>query len=349
MPSLTLAQFGDLVESTAREYIRQDYVSLLSDDTDHPAAKSLIRKSRMTPSPDPEGAKWKLRMTTAESYRHVYPTTPDRAEMTQDLVGASVPWRKTEVGYSFLEEEIDFNMGQNQIIDLIKMREAGCDFDWVQGMENDFWAFPLAADTNAYRSLPYYCTKAATEGFTGGIPTGYSDVAGLSPTTYPRWNNWAAPYTDVSLDDLILKARTMADKTDFKPPVAGVPDLGDTGKAPRQYYTNLSVQQKFANVADSRNDNLGPDVAKMDGQVMFRNTKMNYVPRLDADTTNPFYQLNWNVFKLMTKAKWWQKRTVLKPYPGQRNQIAVFKDTYSNFICYNRRLLGVLSTGTSYP
>jgi hypothetical protein len=349
MPSLNLESFGDLVETTITEYIKTDYVSLLTDLTDHPAAKSLIRKSRMEPKASPTGAEWKLRMTTAESYRHVYPTTPDRAEITDDFVSASVPWRKTEVGYAFLEEHIDFNMGPNQILDLVKAKEQGCDFDWIEGMERDFWAFPLAADTNTYRSLPYWCTKAATEGFTGGIPTGYSDVGGLSPTTYSRWNNWAGPYTAVTLDDLILKARTMADRTNFKPPVAGVPDLGDTGKAPRQYYTNLSVHQKFANVADSRNDNLGPDVAKMDGQVTFRNTAINYVPLLDSDTTDPFYQINWNVFKLMTRNKWWQKRTVLKPYPGQRNQVAVFKDTYANFACFNRRLLGVLSTGTTYP
>jgi hypothetical protein len=349
MPSLNLESFGDLVETTITEYIKTDYVSLLTDLTDHPAAKSLLRKNRMEPKASPTGADWKVRIGTAESYRHIHPTTPDSAEITDDFISASVPWRKTETKYAFLEEHIDFNMGPNQILDLVKAKEHGCDFDFIEGLERDFWKFTLVSDTNGFRSLPYWVTKNATEGFNGGIPTGYSDVAGISPTTYARWNNYTAQYTDVALDDMILKARTMATKTGFKPPVDGVPDLGDTGKAPRQYYTNLDVQQKFANVADSRNDNLGPDVAKHDGIVTFRNAAINYVPVLDEDTTDPFYQINWNVFKMMVRKKWFQKRTVLKPYPGQRNQVAVFKDTYSNFACFNRRLCGVLATGTTYP
>lgn len=349
MASMTLEQLADLVELQVRDYERTDYVSLLTDKQDHPAAKALLRKTRMDRQGSAEGLYWKLRMRTAGSYRHITPTTPDQATITNDFVGMSAPWRKIEVGYAFLEEEIDFNMGPNQIVNLVKAREAGADFDFIEGFETDFWSFPAATDTLAFYSLPYWCYKNATTGFNGGVPSGYSTVGGLSPTTYPRLNNYTAQYTNVTLDDFIALARDMADLTYFKPPIPGIPDLGQIDGPVKAFYTTLSVRKKMADVADSRNENLGPDVSKMDGLVTFRGAEVVWVPTLDADTTNPFYQIPWDVFKMIVKTGWWQKRTVLKPYPGQRNQVAVWKDTYANFACFNRRALGVLATGTTYP
>jgi hypothetical protein len=87
----------------------------------------------------------------------------------------------------------------------------------------------------------------------------------------------------------------------------------------------------------------------MDGAVMFNRTMLKQIPWLDRDTTNPFYQIDFGVFKIIKHPKKWMKRTVQKPYPGQRNAIAVFLDFMFNFICYNRRNLGVLATATTYP
>lgn len=347
MASLNIEQFGDLVELTLKHYVRSDYTSLLTDLTDHPFAKQMVNKNHM----DVQGGtqiEFKVRMGTANSFELISPTTPDRTEMTDDFQHATVPWRKMQVSYAFLQEQIDFNMGPEQIVDLVKAKEQGADFDQIEGLENIAWNFPQAADPLQLRTIPYWIVKNATEGFNGGIPTGYTDVAGLSPTTWPRWSNWTGNYTTVSLDDMIRKMRTMAERTDFKPPVSGVPDLGATGTA-RAYYTNLTVKQTFEDVLDARNDNLGTDLAKHDNQTMFRKVPVIYVPMLDRDTTNPMYQINWNTMKIMVKKGWWQKRTILKPWPGQRNQVAVFKDTYMNIVNFNRRLSGVLATGVTYP
>lgn len=351
MASMTIDQFADLVELQIRDYRnKSQYVSLLTDLQDHPAAKALLNKTRMSrKEAQAEGVFWKLRMKTANSYRHISATTPDAANITQDYVGMSVPWRKIETKYSFLEEELDFNMGANQIVDLVKNREFGADFDMIEGFEKDFWNFPAASDPLAFYSLPYWCPKNATTGFNGGVASGYSTVGGLSPTTWPRLNNYTAQYTTVTLDDFISKARDMVDLTYFKPPVAGVPDAGQIKGPSKAFYTTLAVRKAMADVADSRNDNLGPDVAKMDGMVTFRCAEVCWVPALDPDTTNPFYQIPWDIFKMVVKPGWWEKKTVLKPYPGQRNQVGVFRDTYTNFACFNKRALGVIATGTTYP
>lgn len=346
MPGLNLENFGDLVELTLRDYKKDRYVNLLTDLVNHPAASQLIKKSRMD-SQGGDQIEWKVRMGTAESYRHITATTPDLIRETDDFEHATCPFRKIETGYAFLEEEMDFNAGPQRIVDLIKAKQDGCDFDFVEGIENDFWSFPSAADTNNFRSLPYSVTKNATTGFNGGIPSGYSDVYGLSPTTFARWNNYTAQHTAITLDDQIKKCRVMAEATNFKAPVAAVPDLG--GGMNLGYYMNLTTKQTWEDIADSRNDNLGVDVAKNDNKVTFRGIPIFYVAKLDADTTNPVIQINWDVFKTIVKRKWWQRKMILKPVPGQRNQVAVFYDTYMNFINFNRRTCGVVASGTTYP
>jgi hypothetical protein len=346
MPSLNIEQFGDLLKTTLSKFHTPDYTNLITDLTDHPAAKQLIRKSMMRFGSG-KNASWPVRMNTGNSFSNISITDHDQVNIVDGFVEATVNWRKSKVSYAFYEEEMTINRTPARLVDLIKSREDGAKADFVEGMENNFWRAPSASDTVTPLGLPYWCPKNATTGFNGDHLSGYSDVAGLDPATYERWNNYTAQYVAVTTDDLIRKARIMAEETNFKPMITGVPDLGAPGK--KQYFANLETIKTFEDVADSRNDNLGPDVAKHDGQVMFRRTSLNYVPRLNEDTTNPLYQVDFNVFKIMVQNGWWQKRTVLAPYPGQRNVSAVFLDSLYNFICYNRRLLGVIATGTTYP
>jgi len=352
---MTIDQFADVVELTSRKYIRSNYVNLLTDKQDHPAAKELIKKSMMSregTNAQAEGIYWKARMRTAASYRHIAATTPDQVNITQDYVGMSAPWRKVEVKYAFLEDEIDFNMGEEQIVDLVKEREKGIDFDFIEGIDADYWTPPSATDALAFRSLPYWCPKTGattTGGFDGTVLSGFSDKGGLSPTTWPRLKNYCFLYTDVTLGDLISKLRDMFDLTYFKPPIPGVADLGKPSGPAKALYTTLSVRKQFADVADSRNDNLGPDVATMDGKVTFRGAEMVWVPELDRDTTNPIYQIDFSTFRMIPKPGWWQVKQIIKPWPGQRNQIAVFKTSYLAFLCFSPRTLGVGATGTTYP
>ena len=349
MSSLALNQFGDLLELTIRDYEKVRYTNLIPRLTRYPAAKQFIRKSRMDSRPQAT-YEWKARVQTSESYRHISATTPDFFRETDDFTHASITFQKTQTGYSFLQEEMDFNAGPNRIIDLIKAKEDGQEFDWVTGIDADFWAAPSATDTLAFNSLPYWVPKVTgTPGFTGTALTGFTNPGGLSPTTFPQWCSYAGGYTNVSLDDLIDKARSMAELTDFEPVVESMPELGGTRKISHSYYTNLSVKKIFENVADSRNDNLGVDVAKNDNKTMFRNAPIEYVPSLDADTGNPFYQMVWDVFKLVFKTGWWRRRWLVKPVPGQHNQVGCLYDTWHNWACWDRHKLGVLCTSSSYP
>ena len=347
MPSLNIEQFGDLLKATLKNRKRTNYVSLLADKTDYPAAKQLLRKSRMMQSGGTSACTWEVEMPTQTSFANISITDQDQVDIRDAFVEANVEWRKSKTAYAFLEEEMSINRGEWEILKLIQSREHRCDFDFVAGMEANFWNDPASTDTLTPFGLPYWAPKSATQGFNGTVLSGFTSVAEISTTTYPSWKSYTDAYTDPTLTDLIFKMRLMAEKTDFTPPVEAIPDLGKRGK--RGYYGNIDTKMKFEDAVDSRNDNLGPDLAKNDNQVMFRGNPFSYVPYLDDDTTDPVYQIDWGVFKIAVQSGWWQKRTVLAPWPGQRNMTGVFKDTLYNFIAFNRRLLGVISTGTTYP
>ncbi len=346
MPGLQPENFGDLLKTTLADLGEPNFTDIMTDLQDYPAAKTLIKRNMMNVQ---AGFKiqWDVAVNFGDQAENVATTDFDSVTITDGMTQASVPWRKTKSAYAFYHEELSMNKSPRRIVDLIKFRRLRAMVSWVEKMENNFWTAPLASDTRTPYGLPYWCTKNATEGFNGGILSGFSNVADLSPTTYARWNNWTAQYTNLTLDDFVRKARNMATKTGFKPAVDGIPTFNTGDK--NEYHCNYAVRAGLEEVVDSRNENIGNDIAKYDDGIIFRRIPVRWVPILDADTTNPFYQINWGVFKVIVLSGWWMKETNLEIYPGQRNVTAVFQDSIYNFVCRDRRRLGVLATGTTYP
>ena len=217
----------------------------------------------------------------------------------------------------------------------------------AEKMEANFWDDPSAADTVTPYGLPYWVVKNASEGFNGTVLSGFTTVAGLSPTTYPRWRNWTYQYTDVSFTDFVRHAREASVKTAFKPPVDGIPTF-NTGDS-YGFFTNYDVIGALEELVTSQNENLGNDLAAKDGSTIFRRVPVTYVPKLDEDTTNPFYGVNWGTFKTYVLSGEWLKETPIPITPGQHTVSSQHVDCTYNFICKDRRRNFVLATGTSYP
>ena len=214
-------------------------------------------------------------------------------------------------------------------------------------MENNFWGPPVAlTDTLTPWGVNTWIVKNATEGFNGSAPSGYTTI-GLNPTTYPRWNNWTYQYTAVSRDDLIRHWRKAATFTDFEPPVDGIKTF-NTGDD-YGFYTNYGVIGPLEEALESQNDDLGPDIASMDGRVVFRRVPVMWVPRLETDTTNPVYGINWGYLKTFVLDGWWLKETHIPNYPGQHTISAHFLDLTYQFVTRNRRCNFVLATGVTTP
>lgn len=345
MASKQIANFGDLLQTTLPHIEKPNYVALLTDKQDYPGSKRLVKKSRMKVSSG-TSCDWRIQIQSGSSAANVAVTDHDHAAINDGFISATVPWRKSKVSYAFYDEEITVNREPWKLVELIKARENAAMQDWFDLLEGNIWDFPSAADVLTPLGIPYWVPKSATEGFTGGIPTGYSDVAGQSPTTYPRLKSYGGQYSAVTGDDFVLMARKMAKRTMFRPPVPNGREL-TTGASGRGYFANLNTIMKYENYADSRNDNLGRDLDS--DAATFRNAEIEWVPWLDDDTTDPFYQIDFEAFGIYVLGDWWLRRTVLSPYPGQRNVSAVFLDSMYAFVCFNRRMCGVLATGTSYP
>lgn len=349
--NLTIEQFLDLAKTTLTKYpAKKRAVDLSHDLRDVPIAKRLIPK--LTTSQDSDGVSlsWLVRVRPQASAAWRHPTETDGSlNIPSGFERASINWRFGDYRYGFYKHEEALNQGSNAIVDLINSRRDSALEEWMVLVNRTFWGFTAATNSRAPFGIPNYVVKSAsTADFNGGHPTGYSDVAGLSSTTYTRHKNWAGPYTLVTLDDLVAKIRDMAKKTKFMPLGKTNTDLV-TGMD-REYWTNLDVETALEDLQDTRHDNVqGFDLAYADGKTVIRGTTVQTDPTLDEDTTDPFYQLDLADIELVSKDGWMQKETKLDSWWNNHNQVGVIGDTMCQMRLKKRRSHGVLSTGTTQP
>lgn len=343
---LQATQLNDLIVTTLRDLGKPKFTEITSDLQKHTAMRNLLKKNRVSLQGG-YGVQWDVMVNHSGSAQNVGLGASDNVSIVDTMVQATADWRNTTANWSIIGQEIDMNREPARIVNLLQVRRLACMISLAELMENNFWGPPVSSSDDVTPwGVNMWIVKNATEGFNGGAPSGYTSI-GLNPTTYPRWKNWTGQYTTVSKDDLIRKLRKMATFTDFMPPVDGIPTF-NTGDS-YGFYTNYGVIGPMEEILEGQNDNLGTDIASMDGKVTFRRSPLQWVPKLEADTTNPVYSINWGEFKTIILSGWWLKETNVPIYPGQHTVSAHFLDCTYQWCCKNRRSMGVLATGTSYP
>lgn len=343
---LQATQLNDLVATTLRNLGKPNFTEIATDLQKHTAMANLLKKNRVVLQSG-YGVQWDVMVNHSGSAANVGLGASDNVTIVDTMVQATADWRNSTANYSLIGQEIDMNREPARIVDLVRERRLACMIALAELMESNFWGPPVAlSDAVTPWGINTWLVKNASEGFNGGAPSGYSSI-GLNPTTYPRWKNWTAQYTSVTKDDLVRKLRKAATFTNFQPPVENIPTF-NTGND-WMFYTNYAVVGGLEEVLEGQNENLGPDVASMDGKVLFRRTPLEWVPKLEADTTNPVYGINWGEFKTHVLSGWWMKETNVPIYPGQHTVSAHFIDCTYQFIMKNRRSHFVIATGTTYP
>jgi hypothetical protein len=255
-----------------------------------------------------------------------------------------VPWSFTTCNWSYDVMEELFQSDKETIINELLIREHACHNDMAELNEEHLWGAPTSTADHRPMGIPFWLQKDATttpEGaFNGGNPSGFTaGAAGIDSTVYTRWKNWTFGYAAVTPDDLIRKVKKALYSTAFKAPHPH-PELG-FGKADHQIYTTYAVREPLERLAESRNDNLGSDVAKYINTVTIGGVPLEAVHYLDAnETKDPLYGVNWAVLRPFTKKGWSMRRTT-KDAPLQRNVREVHYDTALGWICFNRRALWV--------
>lgn len=349
MATLQATDIADIVSTTQNELGELKFTDLMSDYQNTIALKRLIKKNKITFDAGPE-VSFNLITGDNDSTRAVGLYAVDNVDVTNVMTTGKIAWRHVTWNWAIDAHEIDINGSPRKIVDIVKTRRIAAFGSAIRKFEYWFWRVPAASDTVSPYGIPYYIVKSNTavttnDGFNGGLPSGYSTVANISNTTYPRWRNYATQYTAVTKDDLIRKWRRMAVYTDFMPFVDNIPQY-NTGDD-YGFYTNYSVVGTLEELLEAQNENLGNDIASKDGQVMFRRTPVQFVKELDLDTTNPVYSINWGEMKTMGLRNWWMKETNVPMQAGQHNVSATHTDCTFNLLCRNRRRQGVLATNTT--
>lgn len=347
------SDIADLVTSTLDDLGRQKITDNMSAYQNTHALKRLLMKGKVK-FDDGKAATFNRITGTGESFRFVGMGAEDIVDVANVLGTGTVPWRHFTWNYAWEFREPLMNRGASRIVDLIKTRRAAELGSAVVGLERALWRV-AAVDSNDMYGIPNWVVKSSTDatfanndGLNGLAPSGYTTVAGINPSTDEKWRNYATTYTSVSKDDFVREARRMANKTNFKPLVEdGIASYNrgnDLG-----YYTNYTVYQTLVELLENQNENLGMNLAPYEGKVMFLGGKVEDIPELENDTTGPFYQINWGVFGAMGLDGAWMVETVKRNIDGQHTMSVIHTDCTLNTICYDRRLLGVLATGTGMP
>jgi hypothetical protein len=108
-------------------------------------------------------------------------------------------------------------------------------------------------------------------------------------------------------------------------------------------YTNDAVVGLLEEVLEQQNMSLGNDVASKDGKTLFKSTPITYAPKLDDDTTNPVYMLDWKTLAVGVMDGW--ENNLSAPYmvAGKHLVRRVDLDASLNTICTDPRRQVVIS------
>lgn len=345
----------DLIRTTINELGEMKMTEAATTIQRHIAARELLKENRVQIDAGPL-ISWRVLFGHNNSARAVGLGAEDVVNITDNVVEAQVPWRHLTANYASIRQVVSMNRSPRKIVDYLKTQRMQCLISWVEKLEDRFFKVPSSSDTVNFYGLPYYIVKSNTavttnDGFNGTVPSGYTTVANINPTTYaPKWSNYATQYTNITKADLISKWRRAAHYTDWLPPIDNKPIKDFNTGNDYNFLTNYTVLGTVRELLEAQNDNLGRDVASMDtGEVLFMRSPITWAKKLDDDTTNPVYGVNWGVFKIYVLSGEWMNETVVDIQPGQHTVSAVHLDSSFNPVCFDRRRNFCLATDTTMP
>lgn len=339
---LTPDQIHDFVTLTLSHFKKRKWTDL-SLEHQHYVASGIITEKAVKE----QGGKdvsFRLKTKNTGNARNTGLFAQDSAKVEDVMIAANVPWAKQTGNYSYDVDEDIFQSDRETIIEELKIREHDAMSDLAELNEENLWSSPVSAADKRPMGIPFWMQKDAVTtpdgGFNGGNPAGFSGgCAGVDSSLYPRWRNWTFGYNDVTSSDMVRKVKKSLAFTHFVAPVPH-PELG-YGDASHCIYTTYRVQEPLERLAESRNDNLGNDVAKYINQVVIGGVPVKWVPYLEAnDLSDPLYGVCWRVFRPFVKKGCNMRRSKPMAAPGntQHTVKTIHVDTWMNYICYNRRM-----------
>jgi hypothetical protein len=352
--AISLNDVADIANTTIATFDRLKFSEIAATDEEHHFLPQLIDGENVKYEGGDE-IKWDAMVRDSGGARNIGLFDKEQIVVRDIFEQGTVPWRRTVSPYAMDQLEIAVNTGNmNKIVDLVGGRRAAAFLALSNLVETDGWAKPSSStDEITPFGLKYWMTKSISGtsatgsdgGFNGGNPSGFSSGAGnISSTAVPTWANWAHGYVNVSKDDLVYKMRLAAHRTNFKSPIKGKYTENKRGPDKKIWYMPYLTLNALETLAEQQNENLGNDIASKDGETVFHRNPMRAVSKLDSDTDNPVYAVNWSVLYIVLLSGMALQETKVKPVAGMTETVGANIRLVWNTKCVNRRRLAVLST-----
>lgn len=277
------------------------------------------------------------------------------ADNQNSLVQAEIHIRHGEETHALDESDIDMNAGDAQLVDETElgmqlMYQRVCD-----SIELKALSAPVAGNTLDEVGIPYYinCPSNASGGFQGTVPnSGFTTVANISPTTSPRYRNWADLFADFTPDDFGVKASDLLRNINFNPPRKGKAMQGGGIDSLRVYMGNDALSE-YELMLSGNNDNLGSDGLPMFNKGMLKGMTPHNVPQLNSDGTGtpasasmPIYFVNHNLLFPVFVPGWrFKEKSGVVPMSHQKWWGIFWK---FNWVCVSRRRQGVMAKAAPF-
>ena len=266
----------------------------------------------------------------------------DNVNVADILTKMVVPWRHTTSHYAYERREVLEQKGGQEITNLVKLRRADSWLALAELMEDQVWGAPSSSSNVLdVMGIPWWVQKGASQGFTGQNPSGWTTTAEIDASAEANWRNYSDTYTDITKTDLIKKMRKARRKVKFESPVS-IRDYrrgrGDT----MRIYVNEDTINEMELVGEAQNENLGRDLASLDGTLVFKRNPIIEVPKLADDSSNPIYMLNWAYIELAFLAGDVLRETDPRIAADMHNVWVVFVDLTWNLLNTDRRRQAVL-------
>jgi len=326
------SDIADLGKSTLRELGRMRFNQIASELQSYEIMGRMLRKDRMMFSHG-LGLQRNIMTRHTGNVRQVGLHGQDEVNQDDVMEQMQIDFRHTTGNYVWERRELLYNRNFSEIYDLLKSRRADLMIAWAEHLEDQGWSAPSSSsDKLNWWGIPYWIVKnSTTTGFNAENPSfAPSGRGGIDSTAHTRWANYAFNYGSVTKLDAIAKMRTAMRKIRFKSPVK-ISDYSRGSGDNYRIYVNETTMQDFENLGEGQNENLGRDLASMDDTMMFRRNPVIWVPKLDDDSDNPIYFINFRYAGLACLSGDYMRETEPDKVEGQHNTWAVYVDLTSNF------------------
>ena len=271
----------DFVELTLKKFRKGKWVDIISDLQHHWFFDRFVNGSKGDTEKGGQKLAHKIQVSNQDNFQDFELFGVDAASVGDNMQNVESEWWMGTDNWSYDVNEEEFQGDdETQIVDLLKTREHGMYVNIAEKMETRTWVAPTGpASSNDPRKplgIPYWIVKNATEGFNGGLPGSWTDVGGLSPTTYPRWKNYTFSYSDYTENDLFKKMRKAVEFCHFRTPHSFA--QLDKGMPDWSFATTYTVYERAEYLVGQRNDNLGNDLASFKGKPLFKGNRSTGFP-----------------------------------------------------------------------